>query len=295
MKKVLVVGSANMDYTVYVNDFPKNGETIFGKNRSIQPGGKGENQAVALGKSNKVLTYFVGAVGNDNDGKCIESVLKENNVIPYLKIDKEAETGNATIIVDKTSENKIIVVPGANEKLEPKDIDLALLKECDYLVIQNEISGKTNEFLIKKAKEYGKIVVYNPAPFKEFNDDLFKHIDYFIPNEGELENYTHIKDTIKAAQSLVKKGCLNVIVTLGSRGSMLINKDRILEVPAYKVEAVDTVAAGDTFVGYFVAGIASGLKISEAMDRASYASSKTVSRKGSVNSIPLGKEVFKTY
>lgn len=291
MKTVLVIGSVNMDYTVYVDKFPKNGETLLGKSRSIQPGGKGENQAVALAKSNKVTCYLVGAVGKDNDGKAIKEILKEYGVNAVLK-QSNIETGNATIVVDSSSENKIIVVPGANNDLAPEDIDLSLLEKCDYVVLQNEISSKTNEFVIREAKKLGKVVVYNPAPYREFNEELFKYIDFFTPNKGELANYSKVNDPLEGARLLLSKGVKNVLVTLGVEGSMLVNESQVIKVGAHKVKAIDTVAAGDTYVGYFVASLASGLSFEEAMNKASLASSITVSRKGSVNSIPFEKEVF---
>jgi len=292
MKVVLVIGSANMDYTVYVNQFPKNGETLLGISRNVQPGGKGENQAAALGKSNRVVCNFIGAVGNDNDGLAIKKVLSDNNVHTYLKTIDNVETGNATIVVDSSSENKIIVVPGANNELYPEDIDLKLLDNCDYVVLQNEIKQETNEFIIKEAHQRGKIVVYNPAPFRNVDGSIFAYLDYFTPNKGELANYAKTSDPLEGAKQLLAKGVKNVLVTLGTDGSMLVNKDGVIKVPAHKVKAVDTVAAGDTYVGYLVASLASGLSIQEAMEKASLASSITVSRKGSVISIPNGKEVY---
>ena len=186
MKRVLVVGSVNMDYTVYTDSFPLPGETIFGSSRFIQPGGKGENQAIAIAKCNKVICDFIGAVGNDADGKAIQEVLKTNGVNAHLKVIDGVETGNATILVNKESENQIIIIAGANGLISPDDIDLNLIKQSDFVVLQNEIPEKTNEFIMKKAKEFGKIVVYNPAPYRKFNEELFGYIDYFTPNRIEF-------------------------------------------------------------------------------------------------------------
>ena len=144
MKKVLVVGSVNMDYTVYTENFPLPGETIYGSSRFIQPGGKGENQAIAIAKSKKVICDFIGAIGDDSDGKQIKEVLSSNGVNAHLKVIKGVETGNATIVVNKSSENEIIIVAGANGALQPEDIDVELIKKADYVVIQNEISEACN-------------------------------------------------------------------------------------------------------------------------------------------------------
>ena len=292
MKRVLVVGSVNMDYTVYTNSFPLPGETIFGVSRFIQPGGKGENQAIAIAKSHKVICDFIGAVGNDSDGKAIQEVLKQNEVNAHLKVIDEAETGNATIVVNKESENEIIIISGANGLLELKDIDIELLKQADYLVLQNEISEKTNEFLMKKAKELGKIVVYNPAPYRPLKEELFSCLDYFIPNRIEFKNYSGTDDIEKGVKALLSKGVKSVLITLGTDGSVLYNKTETIKVDACKVKAIDTVAAGDTYVGYFVSSLASGYSVEESMKLASKASSIAVTRKGSVVSIPKGEEVY---
>jgi len=292
MKKVLVVGSINMDYTVYVNEFPLPGETILGSSRFIQPGGKGENQAVALAKSNKVICNFIGAIGKDSDGNKIKEVLKEYKVNAFLKEFDDVETGNATIMVDKESENQIVIIKGANGEIKPEDIDVKLIEDCDYVVLQNEIPEEVNSFVIKYAKKCGKVVVYNPAPYRDIKDNLWNYIDFFIPNKIELFRYTGIEDPLEGSKQLLSKGVKNVLVTLGTRGSMLINNEETINVDAFKVDAIDTVAAGDTFVGYFVASLASGYSIKESMTNASKASSITVTRKGSVISIPYGKEVF---
>ena len=142
MKKVLSIGSVNMDYTVYVDSFPSLGETVFGSGRNIQPGGKGENQIIAAAKSHRVDAYFIGAIGDDNDGRSIKNVLNENGVKAELASYSEVETGNATIIVDGDSENKIIIIGGANEKLSPKDIDLNLIKEIRFWFITQPLSAR---------------------------------------------------------------------------------------------------------------------------------------------------------
>ena len=131
MKKVLVVGSVNMDYTVYTENFPLPGETIYGSSRFVQPGGTGENQAIAIAKSHKVICDFIGAIGDDTDGQTIKNVLATNKVNAHLKVISGAETGNATIVVNKSSENEIIIISGANGLLKPEEIDLELIKDAD--------------------------------------------------------------------------------------------------------------------------------------------------------------------
>ena len=294
MKTILVVGSLNMDYTIYVNEFPKEGETLFGNNRFIQPGGKGANQAVAIAKSNLVNTVMVGAIGNDKDGEEVKNIVSSFGVDVKL-IKKDVETGNATIVVDKNSENKIIIIGGANTSLAIDDIDVSLIEKADYIVLQNEINQAVNDFVINKAYELYKTIIYNPAPYRNIDDDLLKKITYFIPNEIELEKYSNMNNIDDGISYLLNKGIKNVLVTLGTKGSLLKNKNEAIKVDAFKVDAIDTVAAGDTFVGYFVSALASGKSEKEAMLLASKASSITVSRKGSLVSIPTLKEIYEKY
>lgn len=291
MKTVLVIGSVSIDYVLFMDKFPSSGETLVGKSREIRPGGKGENQAVALSRSNKVITNMVCAVGNDLEGKQILDVLKKNKVnTSFIIVDCEV-TGNATIFVDSTGQNKIVIIPGANAKLRSEDIDIKLIENCDYVVIQNEIPEVTNEFVIKQASKLGKIVVYNPAPFRKFNEELLGFIDYFMPNEVELFQYTKMQNPFDGAKFLIEKGVKNVVVTLGENGSLFVNKNQAIKVDAKKVKVIDTVAAGDTYVGYFVASLASGLDIKKSMEYATIASSICVSKKGSLDSIPNGEDI----
>lgn len=294
MKTILVVGSLNMDYTIYVNEFPKEGETLFGNNRFIQPGGKGANQAVAIAKSGLVNTLMIGAIGNDKDGEEVKNIVSSFGVDTKL-IKKDVETGNATIVVDKNSENKIIIIGGANTSLAIDDIDVSLIEKADYIVLQNEINQAVNDFVINKAYELNKTIIYNPAPYRNIDDDILKKITYFIPNEIELEKYSNMNNIEDGISYLLNKGIKNVLVTLGTKGSLLKNKNEAIKVDAFKVDAIDTVAAGDTFVGYFVSALASGKSEKEAMLLASKASSITVSRKGSLVSIPTLKEIYEKY
>lgn len=289
--KVLVVGSLNMDYTLYIDRFPLPGETIVGKSRFIQPGGKGANQASAVAKSKLCETVFIGAVGNDNDGRCLLDTLNSIGVdTSNIKI-SSFETGNATINVDSSSENEITIIPGANNDILPTDLDESLFKDASFVILQNEIPMQTNIKAMKLASKFGVKVIYNPAPYREIDLDILKYADYFIPNEIELRNYSGKEDFDESVKVLLDKGVKNLIVTLGTKGSYFASRDASFKVNAYKVKAVDTVAAGDTYVGYFAASLASGKNEKDAMDIASKASSITVTRKGSIVSIPFGEEI----
>lgn len=289
--KIVIIGSINMDYIVYVDKFPAPGETIYGKSRFIQPGGKGANQAVAISNSNLVDTHFIAGIGNDNDGHQINEILINKGIIPHFK-KCDCSTGNATILVDSHSENSITIIAGANAELMPEDIDVSILKGAKYIVLQNEIPAKTNEFVLKLAKNEDIKVIYNPAPFREIEPTLFKYIDILIVNEIELAQYAQKQDINEAVVNLLSSGVKSVLVTLGKEGSIFVNDKEKISVEAFKVKAIDTVAAGDTYVGYLAASLASGYTMKDAMIFANKASSITVSRKGSIVSIPKGEEVY---
>lgn len=290
MKNVLVIGSVNIDTTVYLDDFPNEGETVIGCNKLVQIGGKGANQAVAIANSGLSHCVFKCAVGDDQEGKTVLKELSKYSLKVDHKISKEP-TGAAYIEVNMSSQNKIIVVSGANNDLSEKDIKDSIFDNVDCVVLQNEICMKTNQSIMKKAKSLGKTVIYNPAPFKSIDKSFLKYVDYFIPNEIELEQYTNTKDIKAAANKVLTLGCKNVVVTLGSKGSVLFSKGETIETKAYKVKAVDTVSAGDTFVGYFASALMSGVPLKEALKIASKAASICVTRKGSLMSIPKGNEV----
>lgn len=289
MKKILVIGSTNMDYTVYVDAMPKDGQTINGINRFIQPGGKGSNQAIAILKAGGDVTFFGAINKNDADGKIIKKTYDDLR-LKYILKQSDSETGNATIIVDKNSENRIIVVKGANDDISPKEIDDDLVKNNDIIVLQNEIPLETTEYILKKY--YNHEIVYNPAPAINLEDKYFKYITYFIVNETELSFYGIGSTIEEKAKYLLKKGVKNVLVTIGKNGSLLFKETgQIIEANPFKVNSVDTVAAGDTYLGYFVASKAKMLDDKESMKLASKASAIAVTKKGAINSIPYLNEV----
>lgn len=289
MKKILVIGSTNMDYTVYVDAMPKDGETINGINRFVQPGGKGSNQAIAILKAGGDVTFFGSINKSDSDGIIIKKTYDELG-LKYVLKESDKETGNATIIVDKDSENRIIVVKGANDDISYKEIDDNLVKNNDIIVLQNEIPLETTEYILKNY--YNHEIVYNPAPAIELDDKYFKYITYFIVNETELSFYGKGETIEEKAKNLLNKGIKNVLVTVGKNGSFLFKQTgQIIQANAFKVDSVDTVAAGDTYLGYFIASKAKMLDDKEAMKIASKASAIAVTKKGAINSIPYLNEV----
>ena len=294
MKKVFVLGSINIDNVAYTRVLPQPGITVEGDSFLSNIGGKGANQACAAHFLGADVTY-VGAVGKDDNGVRVEKFF-DSLGLKYHLVKSEKSTGTALIIIDEgTAENRILCVPGANFDIHEKDIDpvLDMMQEGDILLLQLECLMDTVAYAVRKAKEKGLTVVMNPAPYRNnIPDDCFKNIDYFIPNEHELDSYIQgDKDYIQKSLQILAKGVKNVIVTLGDKGSLLVNKDGVTEVKPHKVNAVDTTAAGDSYCGAFVTALSKGKSVKEAIDFASLCSSITVTRKGAINSLPKLEEV----
>lgn len=292
MKKILVIGSISIDNVTYTSTKAKPGMTVYGDSFISNVGGKGANQACGIFFLGGDVNFY-GAVGNDNNGKTVQNYLKQLQIPAFLKISEES-TGVANIVIDnKTAENSIIIVPGANLDLNIEDIDKISFDEYDILLLQLENKIDTVVHSMRQAKEKGLLVVLNPAPFQPIPNDALKYIDFFIPNEHELEQFTSNidGDYLTRAQALVKKGIKQVIVTLGDKGSMYVDKEKSFNVDPYRVDAVDTTAAGDSFCGAFVTALSKGLSTKEAMDFASRASSITVTRKGAIQSLPHSQDL----
>ena len=286
-KKILVVGSISIDNTIFTKQLPSAGTTTVADSYFQNIGGKGANQACAslfLGGD----VSFIGAIGKDHNGDLVDSFLKEQGLNARLKRSNKP-TGIAFIILEEQSaENRILIVQGANTDLTKEDIDknLDLFTEGDILLTQFENDMETVSYVIKKAYEKHMLVVVNPAPIKELKEEYYQYIDYLVPNEHELETLSQKTDILLAAKELLSRGAKNVIVTLGEKGSVLINKDEYIKVEPHKVDAVDTTAAGDSYLGALVSKLSEGKPIKEAMEFASLCSSKTVTKKGAIVSLP---------
>ena len=293
---VLVIGSTNIDISVEVDRFPIKGETLIGNSIAYKYGGKGANQACALGKLGADVTFLT-CVGNDAHGhEIIEYLTSVGVKTDKVKYTEAYPTGTATITVDANGDNIIVVIQGAN-----KGCDVSYIREnedsfrnCDYVLLQMEIPFDAIEEAILLAAKYSKKVVLNPAPAsKELNKTLYKHITYMTPNEVEINVMAGDGDTLEEnACHLLALGIDNVLVTLGSEGARLFSDaTESIHVPAYKVEAVDTVAAGDCFNGAFVAALDRGENVREALKFANRASAIAVMRKGAQESIPTKEEM----
>jgi len=294
--KILSFGSLNIDYVYSVPHFVKKGETLSAKELNVYTGGKGLNQSIALARAG-VETYQAGAIGTD--GMFLLEQLKEAGVkTDLVKILDDVRTGNAIIQNDDEGDNCIVLFGGANQAITKEQVD-EVFKDFtneDYLLIQNEINELS--YIVEKAKEEGMKIILNPSPMNEKIMKLpLDQIDYFILNEIEVMQILEMDKPEeidgKYIASLLHERFKDatIVLTLGSEGSVCISDDEYVEQSIYKVKAIDTTAAGDTYTGYFIAGILNGKTIKESMDIASKASAIAVTRQGAAPSIPVLEEV----
>ena len=297
MKKICIIGSIGYDLVTYLYNFPKAGETIVGKKFIQNPGGKGENQAIAAARAGGHVS-FIGAIGDDNYGELLQKILKDNNVKSHLKVVPNMSTQIATILIEENGENHIVIVPGANNFVDKKQVDdnMELIKDSDIIIFQLEIPMETVEYAVDKAYELNKTIILNPAPGATLSPNIIKKSTFLTPNENEVGLITKMPydtiDNIKAAANkLIEQGAQNVIITLGEKGAYLKNKKDDIIIPTCKVNAVDTTGAGDCFTGVFATYLAEGKDILEAIKYANVASSISVTRPGAVPSLPTKSEI----
>ncbi len=295
--EVLVIGSLNADLVVRAPHFPKPGETISGGDLQIIPGGKGANQAVAAARQGASVA-MLGRVGQDGFGTFLLDNLKSNSVdIIHIHTDDSA-TGTAIIVVDANGQNSIVLSAGANGKVSPADVDLASDLHPSLILLQLEIPTPTVLHAARVAKQNGIRIILNPAPAQSLPDELIALVDFIIPNETELSLLTgiEVKDTPsaeQAAQTLLARGAQHVIVTLGSKGALVVSGKQVTQVDTYKVEAVDTTAAGDAFIGGLASAILRGLEIEEAVKYANACGALAATKFGAQPSLPTKEETEK--
>lgn len=293
-----MIGSSNTDMTVVSDRLPSPGETVLGGVFHMGPGGKGANQAVCASRLGADVT-FVCKVGNDIFGDhALEGYRAEGMDISHI-LRSEKPTGSALILVDKRGENVISVAPGANMDFSPEDIDSLepVIKEADYLLLQLEIPVPCVVRAARLAHEAGVKVILNPAPACELPAELFRYTDLVMPNRTELALLSGMETgsdpQLQAAVDKVREmGAGEVIVTLGSAGALVCSGSESVMVPACRVVAVDTTAAGDTFCAAVCVGLGEGLSLAEAAAFAAKASALTVQKLGAQESLPYRNEII---
>lgn len=294
--RIYIVGSLNMDLVIRAARMPQGGETILGEGFLSNPGGKGANQAVAVAKLGGEA-YMVGCVGREFGADLLETLQKYGVHADHVRRETDLSSGIAVIIV-ADGDNRIILDTASNGRTDEALVDRAFAdaKEGDYLLVQLEIGLPTVAYALKEAKKRGMITVLNPAPAAKLPQALYADCDWFVPNQTEAQFYTGIYPSDetsirKCAEKLGKLGVKNVLITLGTDGSASVSKGVFRRVDPVPASAVDTTAAGDTYVGAFVTRLSEGAEIETAMHFASTASALTVTRRGAQCAIPLRAEV----
>ncbi|QUM77811.1 ribokinase [Moritella sp. 24] len=298
MNKLVVLGSVNADHVLQVASFPRPGETLLGHSYAVIPGGKGANQAVAAARLGADIA-FIACVGDDSFGhKMINEFADDGINTQAVMIEADKPTGIAMIQVAATGENSICISAEANACLTPERIapHSDLIKQADTLLMQLETPIATITQAAKIAKQAGTRVVLNPAPAQPLNDELLSVVDLITPNETEAELLTGIKvvdmaSAQVAADVLHSKGISEVMITLGSQGVWISEDGKGKQVKGFRVDAVDTTAAGDTFNGGLLAGLQAELLLDEAIIFAHAAAAISVTRVGAQTSIPTKAEV----
>ncbi|MBS6195702.1 MAG: ribokinase [Clostridiales bacterium] len=301
MKKILVIGSLNMDFVIRVKENPKTGETILGESVKLVPGGKGANQAYAAGKLGGNVT-MLGAVGTDPYGCQLTENLKGVNVdTTGIRILEGIPTGQAFVSVYDSGDNSIIVIPGCNGAITKEMIDeqIGYIEECDYIIMQLEIPLDVVQHIKDLAVKKGKKVILDPAPAVEgLKEEFWKGVSVVKPNETELavltgKEVSTREEIASAARVLVEKGVETVLATLGGEGCLMVNAEGERYFPADRVTCVDSTAAGDSFLAAFTVALSEEWSYEEAIRFAQKTASIVVTRKGAQTSIPWRKELEK--
>lgn len=301
MNKISVLGSINMDINILLDRLPSVGETVHGNERKISPGGKGLNQAIACSRFG-TDTYFIGKVGNDENGKYLCSLLNSENInIDFLST-TGSETGEAWILVQKNGKNMIVLNSGANRKINHEDIKKAenIITQSDAIISQLEVPQDSIISAFKIARSNSVVTILNPAPALEMKNELLTLTDILIPNETEFNmlvgetDFDNKNDLKHKCNMLFEKGIKYIIITLGEKGSLICGHEFMENIEAIKVTAKDTTAAGDSFIGAFTACLSKNLNhnnIIESVRIANIFASYVVQREGAFLSIPSKEDI----
>lgn len=295
---VLVVGSFVVDLVAQCERAPEAGETLTGKSFNIYLGGKGANQAIAA-KRMGANVVMAGCLGTDIFGDDFIKTFKQEGLsVENITRTEEDRTGCSLVTLETNGQNRICMTPGANlhytiddlKKIEP------LIKEADVVVTQCEMQPAIVDELAKLCKKYKKKYILNPAPARQFSDETLSTLYAITPNETELgiivgRELKKEEDYVNASKYLIAKGVQNVVVTLGSKGSLLVNETQIERVPVMKVTAVDTVGAGDSFTGSLAAFVDEGKSVLDGMRLSTIVGGLQVQRRGAIPAMPYRKEV----
>lgn len=289
MRKIAVVGSINIDYFVEADRLPELGETVLGKSFFLSLGGKGANQAVAASRLGGHVALF-GSVGDDENSKIIVENMKKENVLVNNLNFAEGTTTGAAFIELCNSENRILVVPGANDLTDVSYIKRVSEELLDYDVIlfQMETPLEMMEYIVPILYDHNKTIIVNPAPARKIREDIIGKITYITPNEHE---YQLVLGSDASMAELLGQYPNKLIITRGTDGVSYFDGEALIHVPVIKVEAVDTTGAGDTFSGAFAVGVAEGKTLKDSIRFANVAAGLSVMKKGAQTGMPYRHEV----
>ena len=297
---IVVFGSINMDLTTYVPRLPQPGETLRGSSYITVPGGKGDNQAVAAARLGAQVK-FIGRVGDDGFGREVLKIVTAENVDTSLvQVDPVHGTGLAVISVDENAENSIIIISGANIALDHSDIEKArsALKSAQVLLVQLEVNVEAALLVVKIAHELGVKVVFDPAPAQALPAEVYRQMNVITPNETETEVLLGFRPTdeasaLQAADEFLKRGVGTAVIKLGSQGVYYKNFEDSGFVAPFKVNAIDSVAAGDAFNGGLAVALSEGKSMAEAVRWGAAAGALATTRQGAMPSMPYRMELLK--
>ena len=294
MDKIVVVGSINMDYTAILAELPHPGETLLAKDFKMSGGGKGANQAMAAAIFSHHVT-MIGMLGNDPAGHALYKKMQSKGIDVSCIEFTETPTGTALINVAEQGKNTIVVFPGANHQLTPAHVAKYkdVIEAADMVMMQLEIPMETVRFVTDMAYAANVPVFLNPAPAQALDTDLLSKVTYITPNETELLRITQSFDSTRGAVSLMNLGVKNVIITLGSNGCYVKNASEEGRIGTFKVNAIDTTAAGDSFSGALAAQLANGVPLKEALVFANATGALTTTKIGAQEALPTKEEVIK--
>ena len=297
--KIVVVGSFNADLTSYMERMPRPGETVHGDRFVTGAGGKGSNQAVAAARLGAEVT-FIGRLGKDVFANLAYQIWNAEGInSDFVTKDDEHATGVAPILVDSAGENMIVVVLGANSRIQQANIDAARerIAAADVLLVQLEINYDMVEYVLKVAKELGITTILNPAPAAALPRETLQLADYLTPNETELETLSgggHA-DVEGAARSLLTRDDQTAVVTLGSQGAQIVSHDSSRPIASFDVDVVDTTGAGDAFNAGLAVALAEGKALDEAVRFANATAALCVTKAGTARSTPYRADVDALY
>ena len=298
MLKLAVIGSANTDLTVSASQLPRPGETVSSGKFRVSYGGKGANQALAALRAG-CPTTLLAKIGRDPFGDLLHDHLVQSGLDPIgLLRDTEVAAGVALIALDREGNNQIVVAPGSNHRLTPKDLEASenFWAKADFLLIQMEIPQKTIESALDLAKRHQMTTILNPAPVGSLSEQTYSQVDILTPNEREASDLTELEvrtvdDARRTAASLRSRGCRAVIVTLGKNGALLSSEAGEEHFPAFPVRSIDSVAAGDAFNGALAAALSFGSTLPDAIRFANAAGALSTTRRGAQESLPGRVEI----